>query len=257
MATITIIGSCAGTEPQPGRNHTSWTLSAGGRIYFFDAGECCSFTAHRMGLDLLQIHSIFISHGHHDYVAGLAGLMENIHCVAWRRSENPAAETIRIFMPDLTVWDNIYGFLKLTTGGHKVNYGITAAEPSIGQFYDDGTVKVSAFPTEHLPPQENSHPRSLCYRIEADGKVIVFSGDIRNLQELDSAIGRGCDVLLCETGHHSVKSVCDYAESKAVKKLVFVHNGREILNRKPTAQEAISHCSIPCIVSEDEMQLEV
>ena len=256
MATVTILGSCAGTEPQPGRNHTSWALSVGNRLYFFDAGECCSFTAHRMGLDLLQTQCIFISHGHHDHVAGLAGLMENIHCVAWRKSENPAAETVRIFMPDLAVWNNIYDFLKLTTSGHRVNYGITAEEPYMGLFYDDGFLRVSAFPTEHMPPQENGHPRSLCYRIEADGKSIVFSGDIRNLRELDPAIGTGCDILLCETGHHSVKSVCDYAETSGVKKLVLVHTGREILNGRPTVQEAISQCRIPCIISEDKMQLQ-
>ena len=58
MAIIHILGSCAGTEPMPGRNHTSLTLSVGDRLYFFDAGESCSWTAHRLGLDLLQTRAI-------------------------------------------------------------------------------------------------------------------------------------------------------------------------------------------------------
>ena len=257
MATINILGSCAGTEPMPGRMHTSWALSVGERLYFFDAGEGCSWTAHLMGLDLLQIRSILISHVHHDHVAGLAGLMENIRAVSWIRKEPTAADDIRIYIPELEVWETVHRFLKYTTSGHVTKYTITAEMPELGVFFDDGVIKVSAFETLHLPKAEDGRCRSFAYRIETEGKTIVFSGDIRNLEELTPAIGTGCDLLLCETGHHSVKAACDFAEITHVKKLVFVHNGREILYGKPSVQEAIDACSIPTIVSEDGMRIEI
>lgn len=254
MAMIDILGTCAGTEPMPGRNHTSWTLSVGERLYFFDAGEGCSWTAHLSGLDLIQTRAIFISHVHHDHVAGLAGLMENIRAVAWIRKEPVATDNLKIFIPELAVWENVYQFLKYTTAGHATNYAITAAKPRLGCFYNDGFIKVTAFETLHMPKMEDGSCRSFAYRIEVEGKSIVFSGDIRNLEELTPAIGQGCDILMCETGHHSVKAVCDYAESLPVKKLVFVHNGREILYGKPSVKDAIDACGIPAVVSEDGMR---
>ena len=257
MAVIDILGSCAGTEPMPGRKHTSWTLSVGDRLYFFDAGEGCSWTAHLGGLDLLQTRAIFISHVHHDHVAGLSGLMENIRAVAWIKKTPLATDDLKIYIPEREVWDNIYQFLQYTTDGHHTAYTITAEEPTPGTFYDDGIIKVSAFETQHMKKTEDGRCRSFAYRIEAEGKVIVFSGDIRELEELLPAIADDCDILLCETGHQSVKDVCDFAESAGVKKLVFVHNGREILYGKPSVREAIESCGIPAVVSEDGMRIEV
>ena len=255
MAIIDILGSCAGTEPMPGRKHTSWTLSVGDRLYFFDTGEGCSWTAHLNGLDLLQTRAIFISHVHHDHVAGLAGLVENIKGVSWIKKIPLATDDLKIYIPEREVWDNIYQFLKYTTDGHVTPYSITAEEPLPGYFFDDGFIKVSAFETQHMKKAEDGRCRSFAYRIEAEGKVVVFSGDIRNLEELTPAIGSGCDILLCETGHHSVKAVCDFAVGVPVKKLLFVHNGREILYGKSSVKEAIDACGIPATVSEDGMRI--
>lgn len=38
------LGTCAGTEPMPDRTHTSFALESGGSIYWFDAGEGCSYS---------------------------------------------------------------------------------------------------------------------------------------------------------------------------------------------------------------------
>ncbi len=257
MAIVNILGTCAGTEPMPGRMHTSWALSVGERLYFFDAGEGCSWTAHLSGLDLLQTRAIFISHVHHDHVAGLAGLLENIRAVAWIKKTPLATDDLKIYIPEREVWDNIYQFLQFTTDGHATAYIITAEEPKSGEFYNDGVLKVTAFETQHMQKTEDGRCRSFAYRIETEGKVIVFSGDIRNLEELTPAIGSGCNILLCETGHHSVKAVCDFVEGLPVKKLVFVHNGREILYGKSSAKEAINACGIEALVSEDGMQIEL
>ena len=65
MVTVHILGSCAGTEPMPGRMHTSLALTVGKRLYFFDAGEGCSWTAHwtfcrhRLSLFLMYITTMW------------------------------------------------------------------------------------------------------------------------------------------------------------------------------------------------------
>ena len=70
-----VLGSCAGTEPMPGRHHTSVALEAGGRLYVLDAGEGCAYTAHLLGLDLMNLQAVFLSHTHMDHIGGLAHLL--------------------------------------------------------------------------------------------------------------------------------------------------------------------------------------
>lgn len=71
---IYIFGSCSRTEPMEGRHHTAFAIEINGKVYWFDAGENCSHTAHLMGVDLLLVSDIFISHPHTDHVAGLVNL---------------------------------------------------------------------------------------------------------------------------------------------------------------------------------------
>ena len=61
-----------------GRNHVSWALDVNGRLYWFDAGESCSHTAYLLGLDLMAIRSIFISHPHIDHVGGALRIVRAI-----------------------------------------------------------------------------------------------------------------------------------------------------------------------------------
>ena len=55
-----IFGSCSGTEPITDRHHTAFAIEINKRIYWLDAGENCSYTAHLMGVDLLRVSDIFI-----------------------------------------------------------------------------------------------------------------------------------------------------------------------------------------------------
>ena len=61
---ITFLGTCSGTEPMPNRKHVSFVIEHAGAVYWFDAGEGCSYTAHLAGIDLLSTRAVFISHTH-------------------------------------------------------------------------------------------------------------------------------------------------------------------------------------------------
>lgn len=257
MATIKILGSCSGTEPMPERHHTSIVLTASNRNYFFDAGENCSYSSHLSKVDLTKTRAVFISHTHYDHIGGLMGLFWVIRKISGFYKRPVADGEIKLFIPDVAAWEHILGALKLTEGDFKCSFDITADTPKFGQFYKDENLTVSAFESHHLAPAEDGHCRSFSYRIETAEKSIVFSGDIKNMDDLLAPVGDGCDLLLCETGHHTVKDVCDFAETHNVKHLVFVHHGREILGNHPTVNEAINNCQIPVDISFDGFTLDI
>ena len=256
MATLRILGSCSGTEPMPGRLHTSLVLTSGGGNYFFDAGEACGRAAYLAGVKLENTRAVFLSHTHFDHIGGLMGLFWYTRKVTKRRKLPLIDGTIRLFIPDLPAWRAIHDALLFTEGGFDYDAIVNAQTPAFGAFYDDGTVKVTGFPSFHVKDGEDGHCRSYSYRVECEGKTFVFSGDVqKGLEPLKPVLEGGCDLLLCETGHHPVKDVCDLAEGVA-KELIFIHHGREILENRETVAPALKNSAVPARLAFDGMTVE-
>ena len=98
---IHFLGTCAGTEPMPGRKHASIAVESGKNIYWFDAGEGCSYTAHLLGIDLLKVNKVVISHTHMDHVGGLGNLLWNIRKLVIMRKQLPLHGGIEVYLPNM------------------------------------------------------------------------------------------------------------------------------------------------------------
>lgn len=218
------LGTCSGTEPMEGRNHTSWVLETEDKLYFFDAGGGCAHTAHLMGLDALSIKAIFVSHPHIDHIGGLANLIWLVGKMVWRNKALPKHGGYDVYLPDMEIWAAVKILLKYG-GGFSSQYSVQAHMVEEGIIFDDGTVRVTAFGNGHM----GKYDCSFSYRIECEGKIVVYSGDVKSYAEMDEAIGDGCGALICETGHHLIDDTHKYISGKNVGRVFYVHHGREIL----------------------------
>ena len=222
------LGTCAGTEPMPDRKHTAFTLECNDKLYWFDAGEGCSYTAHNLGLNLLNIEKIIISHPHMDHVGGLGNLLWNIRNLHWLKKTDHMTD-IDIYLPYMGVWDATITLLRCNEPNFALTPYLHPHQIQDGALFDDGNVRVTAFHNIHMAPLEGEW-RSFSFLIEAQGKKIVYSGDVKRYDELDAAIGNGCDALIIETGHFGIDDVFAYTANKPIGKIFFNHSGREILN---------------------------
>lgn len=234
---IYFLGTCAGTEPMPTRKHTSFVVECGEELYWFDAGEGCSYTAHNMGLDLLKVRKIVISHPHMDHVGGLGNLLWTIRKLTVVNKLDHL-EDVDVYIPNLRVWDGLIELLSHTEGGFKTKFQLTAHQTQEGILFDDSNLRVTAQHNTHMQPVDGQW-QSYSFPIEGDGKKLVYSGDVKAYTELDSLIGIGCDGLIIETGHFAIDDVFAYTKDKSIGQIFFNHNGREILNFPVESEEKI------------------
>ena len=241
---IHFLGTCAGTEPMPGRHHTAFIIETADSFYQFDAGESCAYTAYAtMKLDMLKLRAMFFTHPHIDHYGGLPHLLYTVAKLCVMRKCKPGFDPINVVISDKSVWDAAYKlgvYDGKTIFGENVHYNVNCC--SDGVVYSDENIKVEALHNMHLGVPEDGCWKSYSYRVTCEGKTVILSGDIRSIDDIDVFLADGCDALLIETGHHHPADVAATLKERAysIGHLFYVHSGRRILNEYEESYRAIA-----------------
>lgn len=249
---IHTLGTSAGTGPVAGFHHTSIAIETGDSLYLFDAGECCSYTAHLLGIDLLKTKAVFISHTHMDHIGGLGNLLWNIRKInIGAEKKLPDDKVIRIYSPVTEAVDAVFGLLKFTEGNFSCNYSHAVLEVHEGTVYQDDNIRVDAVHTNHLPLYGGKY-QSFCYHIFCEGKTVVFTGDMC-IEDFNHILPEKCDVLMPETGHHRIENVLSAidATNKEVDRIIFVHNAGYIMKNFDAEYAALKKSRPSAVISRD------
>lgn len=236
-------GTCSGTQPYPNFRHTCLAVETEFGLYFLDAGESGSYTAHLMGVDLLKTKAVFISHPHMDHVGGLGNLLWNIRKIGYVNNNSLTEnDNIEILTPCIETVEGFFSVLKNTEGEYKTEYTHSVKKIKEGKIFDNGDIAVYATHTDHME-KRNGEYQSFSFRIVHNGKVIVYSGDTR-LENIKDILPDECNAFLVETGHHQIEDICSEIKKngKIVKKLYFVHHGGYIMRDIDGAKRRAESC---------------
>ncbi len=208
---ITFLGSSHGI-PEVDRKCTSILIEAGECRYIIDMGTHTAEALIAKGIAIDSLNAIFITHFHGDHTNGLISYID-LCCWAFRNADP------YIFLPGeidkpikaIDAWLKCNGNILREFKFNKVREG---------QIFNDGTIKVTALKTQHIDD-------SYAYLIEADGKSVIYTGDLSHNPEIDfprEALSKPLDLVIGESAHFEATKYLEILENASdLKALCITH----------------------------------
>lgn len=192
MIEVTLLGT-GSPIPDPHRAGPSTLVRAGGATLLVDAGRGVLMRLAAAGLAANQLDAVLLTHLHSDHLTDL----NDVVTTGWIMSMEPT--TLRIFGPPGTreVVDATLAALRHDVGYRVHHHADLTWEPQVevtelleGTAIDEGSVRVTAAPTDHRPVEP-----SIAFRVDHDGRSVVLAGDTVPCGSLDR-LARGADAIV-------------------------------------------------------------
>lgn len=239
---ITFIGSSHGV-PEPHRKCTCIMIEVGEQVYFIDMGTPAVDALRTRGISIDAVQGVFVTHMHGDHTNGL---IQFVDLITWYfKTPDPV-----ICLPSTEAAHVIQKWLDVTLNLEKKEIRYRQTKP--GVVFDDGTLKVTAFATQHCP-------NAYAYRVEADGKAVLFTGDLKH-PGIDfplAAAEQSLDLVVCESAHFPATEYLPVLEKCDVKKVCVTHYSNTFLSSVLQLQKELAERGIPMDVATDDLVLTV
>lgn len=216
---IILLGTSHG-DPTDSRLQSASLVEVGGNRYLIDAGEGISTTLIRRKTGPETLNAIFVTHMHLDHSGGVPELLELALKYRKRQPDiNPP-----VFLPEAR---GAVALKEWLTVNHMHNPDANKLNIyKAGTIFDDGIIKVEAYPTKHISRDDSNEPKSFGFKITAEGKSVFFTGDLASdFSDFPFEGAQNCQLLISELVHFSAESAYARLKDINVGHLVFNHLG--------------------------------
>ncbi len=220
MKIVTLGTSHGGAEKN--RFCTSTMVQTGDAIYLVDAGAPVEALLVNREDDLSSIRGVFLTHMHDDHVSMLSPIvksMRSYHKVTGATVLFPSQDGMEGFCHWLKAMQ--YPLRADLSTPFPDHAGIHFQNAEEFPTFQDDRVKVTAIRTCHIAPEIPS----FAYVLEAEGKKILFTGDLRSdLSDFpEIAFQAQFDLIVCELTHYPLELGISILRRCRTRRLLFSH----------------------------------
>jgi ribonuclease BN (tRNA processing enzyme) len=204
------LGTVGGPAVQQGAAQIANALVVGDDIYLFDVGDGVRQQMARAGLAPAQIRAVFLSHHHVDHTADLGPLLvsnwlfnpqNRIAVVGPAGTATLVDGLVAAYAPTVLASFPIAGPAKPTLSSTVEARDLPHPVDPARMAFENDQVRVLTITVDHfqVPPSVplREMPEAVAYRIEAEGQVIVYTGDTGPSERLE-ALAQDADLLVSE-----------------------------------------------------------
>ncbi len=240
-------GTCV---PYERRGSSGYTIKLQKTTILLDCGNGTTWKLGKVGINYLEIDHIFLSHFHPDHTSDLIPFL-----FATKYGQSKREKPLRIW--------GAKGFMKFFSA-LKEAYPewIVPPELSIGEIEED----ILEFDDYKLTARKTTHiESSLAYRIDSEGKSLVYSGDtdysesLIELAQYTDALVVECsapDEKLKIKGHLTPNEVAQIANESRARKIIITHL-YPICDEWDIVSSIREQVEADVIIAEDLMAIEI
>lgn len=234
---ITMLGTSHGV-PEGDRRCACNLVEIEDRRYFVDMGTQAIEDIRRRHIPEESIKGVFITHMHGDHTNGLVSFVD---LLSWYfKSCYP-----RIVLPEQMAIDVLGAWLLVNHSNLREDLEFQVTKE--GMVFDDGVLKVTAIKTQHIEP-------SYAYLLEAEGRRVLFTGDLKN-PEIDfpvAALNERVDLVIAEAAHFSPLKYLPVIYQYEIDRMIINHYQPKMV---PDVWKLMDRVTIPVELAMDQMEV--
>jgi ribonuclease BN (tRNA processing enzyme) len=226
---------CGDAFGSGGRFNTCFHLVGREINALIDCGATSVVAMNKLAINRNDINTILITHFHADHIGGLPSFILEANYVLKRQSRLTLAGP-----PSLK--SRYAGLMESAFPGTQTmewSFPLTLRELELGRRNDIGHMRITPF---HVLHDDRAGP-CLGFRIEAEGKVLAYSGDSQWTDALID-VGRDADLFICEAytrdkpiaTHMALSALERHLDQIRPKRLVLTHMSNDMLARRGELQ---------------------
>jgi ribonuclease BN (tRNA processing enzyme) len=238
---------CGDAFGSGGRFNTCFHLTGSNINALIDCGASSLIAMSKLAVDRNAISDIFVTHFHGDHVGGVPFFLLEANYVTKREGGLAITGPPGLKSRFATIMDVCFAGSKEL----GLRFPLTLNELEIGRRREAGGLRITPF---HVRHDDRAGP-CLGFRLEAEGKVLAFSGDTEWTNTLID-IGSDADLFICEAytrdkpvaTHMALAALEPHLERIRPKRLILTHMSNDMLARR---------AELPFETAEDGMVVEL